>query len=450
VIRQITLHPNQVIAGTRYRSDNELDEDFLESIKSKGILQPITISQNFELVAGGSRLGAARVLGLEEIPCLVREMDGELDLRECELIENTFRKDLNWQNKNSLVVRINELMSEKHGSRGSQARTAEILNKSVGGVSRHIQLAKAIKLFPKLAECATEDDAVKTFRKLSEKVLVKELIKQQTEKLNELKKDASIIEDKPLGVRLAAYASDHYRVGDAFMGMQELVDEKLVPPFALVEVDPPYGIDLAEKKKGDTNVGIGEYNEIDADDYAEFLYNTCDYIYAVTPKTTRVIFWFAVEWYELVRTSLERSGFTVDPIPGIWAKPAGQTASPDRYLARCYETFFIAWKEKVPPIPKRGRSNIFSFASEPPSTKFHPTQRPLALMQELLRTFAWPGSVILVPFLGGGSTLRAAYSLGISGFGWDLSEVYKEGFLGAVQRDIEEGVYNDVEAEQND
>jgi hypothetical protein len=50
----------------------------------------------------------------------------------------------------------------------------------------------------------------------------------------------------------------------------------------------------------------------------------------------------------------------------------------------------------------------------------------------------------MVPFLGSGATLRAAYKCGMMGFGWDLSEVYQEGFLGAVETDIVEGRYNTV------
>ena len=53
----------------------------------------------------------------------------------------------------------------------------------------------------------------------------------------------------------------------------------------------------------------------------------------------------------------------------------------------------------------------------------------------------------MVPFLGSGATIRACYRLGMTGFGWDLSEVYKEHLVAAVQTDITEGRLNKLEIE---
>ena len=68
-------------------------------------------------------------------------------------------------------------------------------------------------------------------------------------------------------------------------------------------------------------------------------------------------------------------------------------------------------------------------------------------MQEILQTFAWEGSIIMVPFLGSGATLVAAYREGINGFGWDLQEEYKEMFLAAVEDDIVN--YHEKEEEED-
>jgi len=446
-IKQIAINPFLIKAGERFRKDNDLEDEFLESIKSKGILQPLTITPDNTLIAGGRRLAAALLLGLPEVPCLVRSVEDELDLRECELIENAFRKDLSWLDRNSLINRINELMKEKHGDYGSQARTAEILNKSVGGIARHVQLNKGIQLFPDLAKCKTEDEAVRTFRKLSEKILAKHLVKEHAAALSSEGEREGLSTGKslPLGIQLARGAQSHYNVGDAFVGMQEMLDENLKPPIALVEIDPPYGIDLKEVKKGEDRKNIGEYNEIDKDLYTEFLSKTLDLVQKVTPKSCRILLWHGIEWYDTITRLLDGYGYYYDIIPALWVKPSGQTASPDRYLARCYESFLIAWKGDPPPMPKRGRSNVFEFNTEPHSRKYHPTQRPVELMVEILKTFTWPGSIVMIPFLGSGATIRACYRLGMTGFGWDLSEIYKEHFVATIQTDITEGRLNVLE-----
>ena len=459
ITQVLVLNPKDVNAGTRFRIDNELDDEFIESIKEKGILQPITISPDRVLIAGGRRLAAALQLGLAEIPALVRAVEDELDLRECELIENAFRKDLKWLDRNNLVAKINELMEAKHGKRGSQARTAELLNKSVGGISRHVTLNKALQHFPDLAKCETEDEAVRMFRKLGERLIAKHMVKQAEAALTVheggegeavQRGDGVKVQESPLGVRLARSAPNHYTVQDAFEGMQEMIDENLRPPIALVEIDPPYGIDLHDVKKGEDRKNIGEYNEIDKSVYKEFLAKTLNMVAKVTPKSCRILLWHGIEWYDTITVLLDDAGYKYDIIPALWVKPSGQTASPDRYLARCYESFLIAWKGDPPPIAKRGRSNVFEFNTEPHSRKYHPTQRPVDLMLEILRTFAWPGSIIMVPFLGSGATLRAAYRLGINGFGWDLSEMYRESFIAAVQTDITEGRLNKLDGEEDE
>jgi ParB/RepB/Spo0J family partition protein len=449
VISQGVCDVDRIIVGERFRLDNELDDEFLESIKNKGILQPITVDQEWTLVAGGRRLAAAKVLSIQ-IPYIQREVDGELDLRECELVENTFRKDFNWLDRNKLVARIHSLMKEKHGDNWNQRKTADLLNKSVGGINRHLSLNQAVGYFPELVKCKTEDEAVKAYRRLAERAITKDLVKKHEERI---KGEASPLEQAangepeveiPVGVRLAAHARSHYRLGNCIEEMRAMLEAGLRPNVSLVEIDPPYGIDLTEQKKGELNRGLGEYNEVDRTEYPDFLRTFLQLTYDLVPSNCRFIIWFGVEWYDTLCKILTDIGYNFDFIPALWAKPTGQTAAPDMYLARSYETFLVASKGAGIPIAKRGRSNIFSFNPEPHSQKYHPTQRPQELMEEILLTFGWPGSVVMVPFLGSGATLRAAYKCGMMGFGWDLSEVYQEGFLGAVETDIVEGRYNTV------
>jgi len=54
----------------------------------------------------------------------------------------------------------------------------------------------------------------------------------------------------------------------------------------------------------------------------------------------------------------------------------------------------------------------------------HPTQKPLALFAYLLRTFTNPADVILDPFMGSGTTLRAAKDLGLKAIGIEIERKY--------------------------
>ena len=69
-----------------------------ESIKARGILQPIVVRPlpggSYELVAGERRWRAARMAGLEQVPAIVRDTE-ETERLELALIENMAREDLN-------------------------------------------------------------------------------------------------------------------------------------------------------------------------------------------------------------------------------------------------------------------------------------------------------------------------------------------------------------------
>src|SRR4051812_47946942 len=80
----------------------EFDDEALlalsESVKARGILQPVVVRPlaggNYELIAGERRLRAAVIAGLGQVPAIVRETD-ESERLELALIENMARQDLN-------------------------------------------------------------------------------------------------------------------------------------------------------------------------------------------------------------------------------------------------------------------------------------------------------------------------------------------------------------------
>jgi len=56
--------------------------------------------------------------------------------------------------------------------------------------------------------------------------------------------------------------------------------------------------------------------------------------------------------------------------------------------------------------------------------RVHPAQKPLALMQTMVRLFSDPGELVLDPFTGSGTTGVAALSLGRRFEGWELDPGY--------------------------
>jgi DNA modification methylase len=91
--------------------------------------------------------------------------------------------------------------------------------------------------------------------------------------------------------------------------------------------------------------GMGEYSEIDMERYPAFLSNLCHECYRMAAPDSWMILWFGPShWWQIAKDSMERAGWTVCPIPGIWAKSSGQCFHPDIYMASSWEPFWYGCK----------------------------------------------------------------------------------------------------------
>jgi len=437
---------SKIKIGERFRKDLGDIQELADAIIEKGVIQPVTLDTEYNLQAGGRRVSAAQLAKLESIPALIRESLDELDLREIELMENVYRKDMTWVERSQLTKRIHDLYADKHADdpvertsdKGwSNRKTAGLMGKSLGLISKHLQLAEAIEAVPALADCKTEDEALKLMKRAQKHVTVKALRKEQDERMAD--------------IPMVRHADTHFNVGDAFVGMEETLQmySEMGSPsnIGLLEVDPPYAIDLHEQKKGEHNVDR-EYREIHTDEYPDWLNSLTEKLYELAARDAWVIFWFGPTWFCEVKAALISAGFAVDDIPGIWAKGIGQTMAPETNLGRAYEPFFIARKGS-PKLNRPGTLNVFNYSPVPPSDKWHPTQRPLGLVQDLLETFALPGTVCCSPFLGSGTTLLGAYNCKMAAFGWDTSQQHKDRFLLEVEAMFRGAQEDEVLAEES-
>ena len=441
--------------GDRRRLDYGDLEGLANSIKEKGLIQPIAVWRKREddgkgkylLLAGGRRFMATEILEMQELPCRVfTEELSDLLYREIELIENVERKDLSWQEQVVLQKEINDLMIEKHGhkiARGNQYSTdkaegwskrdtAELLGRSPASVVRDIQIADAIEAFPILKEAKNKGEAEKLLKKLKtqavEEVLLAKLREQESSGGIDAKKKQLM---------------DSYIVRDFFEGVKEIPDGSI----SLVEIDPPYAINLHETKKDfEGRYEKDAYNEMDPKAYRGLLTKLFKECYRVMSEHSWLICWYAPEpWAEEVYTAITQAGFKTRRITGHWVKPNGQTMRPESYLANASEPFYYAAKGS-PAINRPGRTNIYQYQPVSSAKKIHPTERPIELIEDVLSTFVTYGHRVLVPFLGSGNTLLAAANLKLTAFGFDLSNGYKDGFVLRAQRGIY-GRYRSYEKE---
>lgn len=112
---------------------------------------------------------------------------------------------------------------------------------------------------------------------------------------------------------------------------------------------------------------------------------------------------------------------------GLWLKPNGQPQLTGDRPGMGYESIVFAHIAGRSKWNGGGKHGIWSVPKEDwkdMSTERHPTQKPVALMEALIRDFTDPGDLILDPFAGSGTTGVAAIRLGRRFIGWEKDERY--------------------------
>ena len=95
-LRLSEIEPNR--AQPRKNFDESLISQLADSISQHGVLQPLLVrplpTGGYQIVAGERRWRAARMIGLDEVPVVIRDMT-DLEAAQIALIENLQRENLN-------------------------------------------------------------------------------------------------------------------------------------------------------------------------------------------------------------------------------------------------------------------------------------------------------------------------------------------------------------------
>ena len=177
--------------------EKEALEDLKNSIKERGIIQPLIVRRSndqngmFELIAGERRWQAAQSAGLHEVPVVVIEADNLRSL-ELAIIENVQRKDLN---------PIEEAESYKNlidNFGYDQDKVSVFIGKSRSHISNSLRL---LSLPQKIIEMIKNEKISQGHAKvligldnallLAEKIIKKKLSVRQTESLVRIVKNGS-------------------------------------------------------------------------------------------------------------------------------------------------------------------------------------------------------------------------------------------------------------------
>jgi DNA modification methylase len=106
-------------------------------------------------------------------------------------------------------------------------------------------------------------------------------------------------------------------------------------------------------------------------------------------------------------------------------------SSKSRFLRYQHEQAFLLAKGR-PPLPKQPLSDVIDMPYS--GNKLHPTQKPVAALASLIRSFTLPGETTLDPFAGSGSTCAAALLTARKYIGMEMDDVYFQHAIERLQR----------------
>ena len=121
--------------------------DLVESIREKGVLQPLLVRKNpnkkdgYEIIAGERRFRASKKAGLTQVPVIIKDFDDKAAL-EVALIENLQREDLNAIEEAEAYVR---LLKEFQYTQEELSRVVGKSRSYVANMMRLLDLPESVK-----------------------------------------------------------------------------------------------------------------------------------------------------------------------------------------------------------------------------------------------------------------------------------------------------------------
>lgn len=139
-MREIINVPTWQIETNRYQPRLDFNAESLnelaESIREHGLIQPITVrkeGEGYEIIAGERRFRACKLIGYQEVPCVVMSAD-EIQTAQMALVENIQRENLSAIEEAKAYVEIMRQAS------CTQEELAQKMGKSQSTIANKIRL----------------------------------------------------------------------------------------------------------------------------------------------------------------------------------------------------------------------------------------------------------------------------------------------------------------------
>lgn len=457
------LEVNSIIIQRNERQRSKIDEDdsdqrtLIDSIKRNGLINPIVVRRDGfpdpVLVAGERRLRAFKTLKYTTIPArFLNEID-PVEAQIIELEENIARKDLTWQDTARAVVKLHNLHLELDAE-WTQTQTSEAVSLHGSQISRYMKIGKYFD-DPRIMDAQSINKAESMIfvmegrkREAAFNILFEAEDPDDPETIipfGPSSEGPKTQEETPAGLEEGLPASGTpvpssirpVPNGDGTINTRsgnEPAPQPKTPPravrdiaqailhqdflewapayegrkFNFLHVDFPYGAEeVGPQMKGNEATIYEDNPRI----YANLLNCFCENLDNFFAQSGWIMFWYSERMSRFTRDTFKfkAPSLFVQTHPLIWFHTDNAGISPDytKYPRHVYDTALIMSRGNFPLV--KMKSDVYGC---PTDRKLHPSTKPEPMLKYFFEMFMDEHTMMLDPTCGGGSSLRAAESLG--------------------------------------
>lgn len=389
-------------------------DGLLDSISEYGVLSPVLLTRDHELVYGERRYEASKALGLPDIPFRYLDEATALELQVLEFEENSRRSTLSWREEVCAVAKLHELMKGETAS-WSISDTAQAISYS--------QLAIALRVHrdldnPLINSASSVRQAYNLLSAQDER--------RASQVLDDMRDTTTavfgrVFEPAPAAPQPAAQNTDSPPATPSApqdlpilcADFNEWAPQYSGPKFNFLHCDFPYGTQALAGTQQAGQRDRKQYSNTD-EDYTALVRTLCTNLPRLCGTSFHIMFWLStsvrVQWETIRMFNEWAPQLDICPVPGTWLKSdnAGFLPAAKRIEPRRITESFLLLNCGDRPLVKL----VSNGRAAPTDTKLHPSTKPVPVLSYFFQMFVDDTTRMLDPTCGSGASLRAAEALG--------------------------------------
>ena len=198
--------------------------------------------------------------------------------------------------------------------------------------------------------------------------------------------------------------------------------------FDLAVIDPPYKLNkttggisrtgLVDRWQGNIKGSDKKVSIINDISFSEWLPE----VYRTLKNNSHCYIWTNDKNLADLQKESEKVGFRLHNIL-VWKK---NNLTPNRWYMKNCEFILFLYKGKAKVINDKSSSQLYEVKNKSGKDKFHPTEKPIEILESLIMNSSNENDLVLDCFMGSGSTGVACKRLNRGFFGIELDEKYFE------------------------